>query len=174
MVVKSNLNFVDFALWSSRIALNPQTFITWVSLPSILDIIIMIMIMMLPKYWILWSKLFFRDRRLLEIIGLKNSTTKVMISKLMRGTLLRELMKTIDDILQRCKFDGNVGCQNTKNWKIELKHWTTLSPDKKFSGSDRWVARGFHLSIWHLRISTWSGGGDTHNHSLTSKVVPKT
>ena len=78
MVEKSNLNFVDFALWSSRIALNPQIFVTWVSLPSILDIIIMIIIMMLPKYWILCSKLFFRDRRLLEIIGLKNSTTKVM------------------------------------------------------------------------------------------------
>ena len=73
MVEKSNLNFVDFALWSSRIALNPQTFITWVSLPSILDII-----MMLPKYWLLCSKNCFRDRRLLEIIGLKNSTTKVM------------------------------------------------------------------------------------------------
>ena len=80
MVEKSNLNFVDFALWSSRIALNPQTFITWVSLPIILDIIIMIkiIIMLLPKYWILCSKLFFRDQRLLEIIGLKNSTTKVM------------------------------------------------------------------------------------------------
>ena len=78
MVEKSNLNFVDFALWSSRIALNPQTFITWVSLPSILDIIIMIIIMMLPKYWLLCSKNCFRDRRLLEIIGLKNSTTKVM------------------------------------------------------------------------------------------------
>ena len=77
MVEKSNLNFVDFALWSSRIALNPQTFITWVSLPSILDII-MIIIMMLPKYWLLCSKNCFRDRRLLEIIGLKNSTTKVM------------------------------------------------------------------------------------------------
>ena len=77
MVEKSNLNFVDFALWSSRIALNPQTFITWVSLPSILDII-MIIIMMLPKYCLLCSKNCFRDRRLLEIIGLKNSTTKVM------------------------------------------------------------------------------------------------
>ena len=52
MVEKSKLNFVDFALWSSRIALNPQTFITWASLPIILDIIIMIkiIIMMLPKY----------------------------------------------------------------------------------------------------------------------------
>ena len=167
MVEKSNLNFVDFALWSSRIALNPQTFITWVSLPSILDIIIMIMIMMLPKHWIQWSKIFFRDRRLLEIIGLKNSTTKVMISKSMSGNSFERIDENNRWYL--AKFDGNVGRQNTKN-----VHWTTLSPDKKFSGSDRWVDRGFHYSIWHLRISTWSGGGDTHNHSLTSKVVPKT
>ena len=88
MVEKSNLNFVDFALWSSRIALNPQTFITWVSLPRILDImimiiiIIMIIIMMLSRILDIMVKTIFqgpapfRDHRI-EKLNNKSNDPKI-------------------------------------------------------------------------------------------------